>query len=79
MNEWNNQWKPTIHQFEVGIRAMELESWIFFLVRPAIAPPSRLKNIYIKIKIKSEKNTIVFQSEGTFYPGIILTESNNDV
>ena len=58
---------------------MELESWIFFLVRPAIAPPSRLKNIYIKIKIKSEKNTIVFQSEGTFYLGIILTKSNYDV
>ncbi|RVW97925.1 Retrovirus-related Pol polyprotein from transposon RE1 [Vitis vinifera] len=27
----------------------------------------------------SEKNTIVFQSEGTFNPGIILTESNYDV
>ena len=28
---------------------------------------------------KSEKNTIVFQFEGTFNPGIILTESNYDV
>ena len=27
----------------------------------------------------SEKNTIVFQSEGTFNPGIILNESNYDV
>ena len=27
----------------------------------------------------SEKNTIVFQSEATFNPGIILTESNYDV
>ena len=27
----------------------------------------------------SEKNTIVFQSEGTFNPEIILTESNYDV
>ncbi|KAL6312959.1 hypothetical protein AAG906_024528 [Vitis piasezkii] len=27
----------------------------------------------------SEKSTIVFQSEGTFNPGIILTESNYDV
>ena len=27
----------------------------------------------------SEKNTIVFQSEGTFNPRIILTESNYDV
>ena len=27
----------------------------------------------------SEKNTIVFQSKGTFNPGIILTESNYDV
>ena len=27
----------------------------------------------------SEKNTIVFQSEGTFNLGIILTESNYDI
>ena len=27
----------------------------------------------------SEKNTIIFQFEGTFYPWIILTESNYDV
>ena len=27
----------------------------------------------------SEKNTIVFQSESTFNPGIMLTESNYDV
>ena len=31
------------------------------------------------IKKKSEKNTIVFQFEGTFNPGIILTELNYDV
>ena len=30
-------------------------------------------------KKKSEKNTIVFQFEGTFNLGIILTESNYDV
>ena len=30
-------------------------------------------------KKKGEKNTIVFQSEGTFNTGIILTESNYDV
>ena len=27
----------------------------------------------------SEKNTIVFQSEGTFNPGILLTKSNCDI
>ena len=34
---------------------------------------------FFAIKKKSEKNTIVFQFEGTFYPGIILTKSNYDV
>ena len=35
-------------------------------------------NLLTKKKM-SEKNTIVFQSEGTFNLGIILTESNYDV
>ena len=34
---------------------------------------------FFAIKKKSEKNTIVFQFEGTFNPGIILTELNYDV
>ena len=51
---------------------MELKSWIF--CRKANNCPS-----FAREKKMSEKSTIVFQSEGTFNPGIILTESNYDV
>ena len=73
MNEWKYEWKklPFINLKMVS----EPGNWNpgYFVVRPTIAPPLREK------KKMSEKSPIVFQSEGTFNPGIILTESNYDV
>ena len=56
------------------------ESWNrnlgYFVGKASHCPSFAIKK---KKEKKSEKNTIVFQSEDTFNLGIILTESNYDV
>ena len=55
---------------------MVLEPWNwnpgYFIGKANLRPSFAIKKL-------SEKNTIVFKSEGTFNPGIILTESSYDV